>query len=239
MQTTTLMVSVVIGSLVTYGGCAFIKPDPVWFNPRDGQILIAIGKSPNSGVSLYAYTTEVTVGQFAYFCKATDYKYNWTPDSERADWFTNERWPMTHVSLEDAMAYAKWAGGRLPTEEEWRQIQTQYRQQNTPTLPPNLADASLQKEYPTLFSSVEKDYDDDTVFLREIRPQTRKDAVLLDVYGNVSEICLSPSGSGMLLGSNWAATSSAPVSNSLKNSDESTVGFRCVIDARISPGVPW
>ena len=69
----------------------------------------------------YMDKAEVTVGQFKAFLADSSYSWgggniNW--DSVNAKSPTDDH-PMVYVNWDDAVAYAEWAGKRLPTEAEW------------------------------------------------------------------------------------------------------------------------
>jgi len=69
--------------------------------------------------------TPATNAQFAEFLKASGYKPK-HPENFLKHWLDGqpppgkEDHPVVYVDLDDARAYAKWAGKRLPTEEEWQ-----------------------------------------------------------------------------------------------------------------------
>ncbi|MCX7715890.1 MAG: formylglycine-generating enzyme family protein [Endomicrobia bacterium] len=100
------------------------QPGMVYIPP--GEVTIGNDSSypfegPKQKVLLKAFfidKTEVTNKQYKRFIDNTGYmppphwKNNTYPEGE-------DDLPVVNVSLEDAQAYAKWAGKRLPTELEW------------------------------------------------------------------------------------------------------------------------
>ncbi len=65
----------------------------------------------------YIYKNLVTVGMYEKFCQDTGRKMPSAPSFNPA-WSKKDH-PIVNVSWEDADAYCKWAGVKLPTEQQW------------------------------------------------------------------------------------------------------------------------
>lgn len=97
------------GSMVLVTGGSFVMGDTEGTGLPD--------EKPTRTVTVkdfYMDATEVTVAQYREFCTATG-----RPMPAAPPWGWVDIHPMVNVSWEDANAYAKWAGKRLPTEAEW------------------------------------------------------------------------------------------------------------------------
>ena len=101
-------------------------------SPKDGRVGFTVGvdELPQHTVDLGAYFIdryEVTAKQYGPFIEATGRKppgdprfpeiYPWAREGGVPKEFENH--PIIYVSWDDAEAYCRWAGKRLPTEEEW------------------------------------------------------------------------------------------------------------------------
>lgn len=102
------------------------KPKPQTEAPAatvtpSGQMLLVpagaflFGESKQSAwlPAFYIDKTEVTNAAYAVFCKASNHPL---PPDFRAD---QPDYPVVNVSMEDAKAFAAWAGKRIPTGREW------------------------------------------------------------------------------------------------------------------------
>ncbi len=196
--------------------------------------------------SFYIDKYPVTNKQFKQFLKATQYHpadgHNFLKDWVKGDYAEGAaNQPVTWVSLDDARAYAKWAGKRLPHEWEW-----QYAAQGTDGRKYPWGNDDIKTNYPPA----------DTT--RSMRKPTAVDAYpsgaspfgVIDMVGNVwqwtDEYHDLHSRTAIIKGSSYfhAQTSGWYFPPALEVNKygkyllmapsidrAGTIGFRCVVDA--------
>ena len=133
---------------------------------------------------LWFDVTEVTVGQFKKFLAESDYPFNGSLWKIIYETSPTDAHPMIYVNWHDAVAYATWAGKRLPTEAEWEYaargglIGKEYSWGN---------DESLARNYANYQGTGGKDkWDETTAPVGSFKPNGYG---LYDMAGNVFEWC--------------------------------------------------
>ncbi len=147
--------------------------------------------------AFYIDKYEVTVGQYNQFVRATGHR----PLFDISKHSPTDRHPVVGVSWHDAMAYAKWAGKRLPTEAEWEKaargglVGKEHPWDNAELdgTQCNFADKSLSevwgREWITEDNYADKNIDDGYAFTAPVGSYSPNGYGLCDMAGNVWEWC--------------------------------------------------
>ena len=136
-------------------------------------------------LSFYMDAYEVTIGQFKKFLKSSGYKSNLPINWNNVYKYSPaEKHPMIFIDWYDAMAYSKWAGKRLPTEDEW-EFAARGGLKNKEY--PWGDDESLARDYANYTGTGGKDkWEKTTAPVGRFKPNGYG---LFDIAGNVEEWC--------------------------------------------------
>ena len=183
--------------------------------------------------AFYMDCTEVTVGQFKKFLRATAHRYNTGYWEQVYKYSPTDEHPMIYVSWHDAVSYCNWAGKRLPTEAEWDHaargglVGKEY---------PWGDDLEIARDYANYGGIGNKDkWRGQTSPVGRFSPNGYG---LYDMIGNVCEWCSDLYDDGqdnrVLRGGSWDNLSFglrvADRSFHLPNDADNYFGFRCVVE---------
>ena len=221
----------------------FTTDDPgmkevIW--KKDGAKMVPIPASDTTK-PFWMDATEVTVDRFKKFLESSSYKPDKPIDwDDVSEYSPGNKYPMIMVTWDDAAAYAKWSGKRLPTEEEWEfaarggLIHKEYSWGD---------DASLARDYANYGGRGGKDkWDETTAPVGSFKPNGYG---LFDMAGNATEWCQDWYSSDQrdrgLRGGSWYATSNALRVAGVAGRRATflywytTRGFRCVSGSNYLP----
>lgn len=142
--------------------------------------------------------------------------------------------PVVHIAYPDAVAYADWVGGRLPTLNEWRQAALGQQVWNDVTAPPELAN-TWQGAFP-----LQNSEDDGYFAIAPVAQFLPNKIGLYDMVGNAWEwtATLAEPGYGLLAGGSFLCDidfcrNGTPFGQQVQELDFSAnhIGFRLVFDS--------